>query len=203
MAVGLAHARVLEECRRLCGGHHAGCVGEDRSGAAVDRLRRGLRLRRDHHRPSVAPRRLRHPATVPGWWRSARERAVNRRRKTFAGACRWINTATVECRDRSAESAPGGHRAAGSRRGCREIARRRFARAGSGWSIRTRGRRRRTPQAGTAARRWWWSFSRLCVAAMNRHSLLQADLPRRWKRLIWRLNLSWPNTGSMVIWRWR
>jgi hypothetical protein len=21
--------------------------------------------------------------------------------------------------------------------------------------------------------------------------------------LIWRLNLSWPKTGSMVIWRWR
>jgi hypothetical protein len=31
---------------------------------------------------------------------------------------------------------------------------------------------------------------------MNRHSLLQADLPRRWKRLIAPLNLIWPNTGS-------
>jgi hypothetical protein len=30
---------------------------------------------------------------------------------------------------------------------------------------------------------------------MNRHSLLQADLPRRWKRRIARLNLIWPNTG--------
>jgi hypothetical protein len=38
---------------------------------------------------------------------------------------------------------------------------------------------------------------------MNRHSLLHAALPRRWKRLIARLNLIWPNTGSIVIWRWQ
>jgi hypothetical protein len=35
------------------------------------------------------------------------------------------------------------------------------------------------------------------------HSLRQVVLPRRWKRLIARLNLIWPNTGSIVICRWR
>ena len=58
-------------------------------------------------------------------------------------------------------------------------------------------------QAVTAARRWRWSLRRLWVAAMSRHSDRQAARPRRWKRLIWRLNLSWPKTGSIVAWRWR
>jgi hypothetical protein len=58
-------------------------------------------------------------------------------------------------------------------------------------------------QAVVAARRWLWSLRRLWVAAISRHSDRQADRPRRWKRLITRLNFSWPNTGSMVTCRVR
>ena len=58
-------------------------------------------------------------------------------------------------------------------------------------------------QALAAAVRWLWILSRLCVAAANRHSERAADLPRRWKRSIPRLNLSCPNTGSTVAWRFR
>jgi len=58
-----------------------------------------------------------------------------------------------------------------------------------------------TAQGVEAAIRWLWSFRRLCVAVINLHSLRQAALPRRWKRLIARLNLIWPKTGSTVIWR--
>ena len=58
-------------------------------------------------------------------------------------------------------------------------------------------------QALAAAVRWLWILSRLCVAAANRHSERTADLPRRWKRSIPRLNLSCPNTGSTVAWRFR
>jgi len=58
-------------------------------------------------------------------------------------------------------------------------------------------------QGVAAAIRWLWSFRRLCVAVIRRHSLRQAALPRRWKRLIARLNLIWPKTGSTVICRWR
>jgi hypothetical protein len=68
------------------------------------------------------------------------------------------------------------------------------------------GRQRRDRRRGqdvAAAMRWVWSLSTLWVAAMNLHSLRQAVLPRRWKRLIARLNLIWPKTGSIVIWRWR
>ena len=51
---------------------------------------------------------------------------------------------------------------------------------------------------------WWvWSFSRLWVAAAKRHSERTACLPRRWNRLIPRLNFSCPNTGSTVAWRFR
>jgi len=47
---------------------------------------------------------------------------------------------------------------------------------------------------------WWlWSFRRLWVAVISRHSERQADLPRRWKRSIRRLNFVWPNTGSTVF----
>jgi hypothetical protein len=58
-------------------------------------------------------------------------------------------------------------------------------------------------QAVTALRRWLWSLRRLWVAAMGRHSDRQAARPRRWKRLIWRLNFRWPKTGSMVACRVR
>ncbi len=48
-----------------------------------------------------------------------------------------------------------------------------------------------------------WSFSRLCVAVISRHSDLAAALPRRWKRSIRRLNFVCPNTGSIIAWRFR
>ena len=46
-----------------------------------------------------------------------------------------------------------------------------------------------------------WSLSRLWVAVISRHSDLQADLPRRKKRSMRRLNLVFANTGSIVSWR--
>src|SRR3954453_1115507 len=58
-------------------------------------------------------------------------------------------------------------------------------------------------QAGRAATRWVWSLRRLWVPAMSRHSDRHAARPRRWKRLIRRLNFSWPKTGSMVTCRVR
>jgi hypothetical protein len=49
---------------------------------------------------------------------------------------------------------------------------------------------------------WWlWSFIRLWVAVMSRHSDSAADLPRRWNRVMRRLNLICPNTGSIVALR--
>jgi hypothetical protein len=48
-----------------------------------------------------------------------------------------------------------------------------------------------------------WSFSRLCVAVISRHSERQAALPRRWKRSILRLNLVSPKTGSIIALRLR
>ena len=45
-----------------------------------------------------------------------------------------------------------------------------------------------------------WSFSRLCVAVISRHSDRQAALPRRKKRSMRRLNLVFANTGSIVAW---
>src|SRR3954453_12317609 len=64
------------------------------------------------------------------------------------------------------------------------------------------GRPPAVPQGVMAARRWWWSLRMLWVAAIIRHSLRTAVRPRRWKRLIARLNLICPKTGSMVIWGW-
>ena len=49
---------------------------------------------------------------------------------------------------------------------------------------------------------WRWSFSRLCVAVTNRHSDCAAARPLRMNRLMCRLYLIWPNTGSIVILRW-
>src|ERR1700756_3501178 len=40
---------------------------------------------------------------------------------------------------------------------------------------------------------WLWSFIRLGVAATSRHSDSAAPRPRRWNRLILRLNLICPN----------
>jgi hypothetical protein len=64
-----------------------------------------------------------------------------------------------------------------------------------------RGGRRAAPQAGIGAVVWRQSFSRLCVAAIRRHSDLAADLPRRWKRSQRRLNLVSAKTGSIMPWR--
>ena len=66
-----------------------------------------------------------------------------------------------------------------------------------------RGRRR--PSAVSQAVlmvQWLWSLSRLCVAVTNRHSDQAADRPLRMKRSMCRLYLIWPNTGSIVIFRW-
>jgi hypothetical protein len=58
-------------------------------------------------------------------------------------------------------------------------------------------------QAPAVAIWWLWSLSRLWVAVINRHSARAADLPRRWKRSIRRLNFVCPNTGSIIAWRLR
>ena len=58
-------------------------------------------------------------------------------------------------------------------------------------------------QAPAVAIWWLWSFSRLWVAVISRHSDLAAALPRRWKRSIRRLNFVCPNTGSIIAWRFR
>jgi hypothetical protein len=52
------------------------------------------------------------------------------------------------------------------------------------------------PVAG--AIQWLWSFRRLWVAAISRHSDRAAALPRRRKRVIPRLCLICPKTGSML-----
>lgn len=66
------------------------------------------------------------------------------------------------------------------------------------------GRALRGPSQAPAAAIWWlWSFSRLWVAATNRHSDLAAALPRRWKRSMRRLNFVCPKTGSIIAWRFR
>ena len=56
-----------------------------------------------------------------------------------------------------------------------------------------------------AARAVWWrnSFMRLWVAVISLHSERQADLPRRWKRSMRRLNFVSANTGSIIPWRFR
>jgi hypothetical protein len=45
------------------------------------------------------------------------------------------------------------------------------------------------------------SLSRLCAALVMRHSDLAADLPRRRKRSMPRLNLVSAKTGSIIVWR--
>jgi hypothetical protein len=63
-------------------------------------------------------------------------------------------------------------------------------------------RRRRRRGAGQAAAVWWlWSLSRLWVAVMRRHSDRHADMPRRKKRSIRRLNLVFAKTGSIIVCR--
>jgi hypothetical protein len=58
-------------------------------------------------------------------------------------------------------------------------------------------------QAPAVASWWLWSFSRLWVAVISRHSERAADRPRRWKRSMRRLNFVCPNTGSIIAWRFR
>jgi hypothetical protein len=57
------------------------------------------------------------------------------------------------------------------------------------------------PFQAVAVAIWWlWSFRRLCVAAISRHSDRTADRPRRWNRSIFRLNFTCANTGSIIPW---
>ena len=58
-------------------------------------------------------------------------------------------------------------------------------------------------QAPAAAVWCLWSFNRLWVAVISRHCERAADLPRRWKRSIRRLNLVFANTGSIIALRFR
>jgi hypothetical protein len=58
-------------------------------------------------------------------------------------------------------------------------------------------------QAPAAAIWCLWSFRRLWVAVINRHSERTADLPRRPKRSIRRLNFVLANTGSIIALRFR
>jgi hypothetical protein len=64
-----------------------------------------------------------------------------------------------------------------------------------------RGRLRPPSQAGIGAVVCRQSLSRLCVAAISRHSDRAAALPRRWKRSQRRLNLVSAKTGSIMPWR--
>jgi hypothetical protein len=60
------------------------------------------------------------------------------------------------------------------------------------------------PSQAAAAAIWClWSFIRLWVAVLSRHSERTADLPRRWKRSIRRLCLVCANTGSTIALRRR
>ncbi len=73
-----------------------------------------------------------------------------------------------------------------------------------GSSIWARGGR--PPRASQAVAGAIWclnSFNRLCVAVISRHSERHADLPRRWKRSIRRLNFVSAKTGSIIPWRFR
>ena len=58
-------------------------------------------------------------------------------------------------------------------------------------------------QAAAGAIWWRKSFMRLWVAVISRHSERQADLPRRWKRSMRRLNFVSAKTGSIIPWRFR
>jgi hypothetical protein len=64
---------------------------------------------------------------------------------------------------------------------------------------RKKGRRRPSGRREPISCRW--SFRRLWVAAISRHSERHADLPRRWKRPIRRLNFICAKTGSIVALR--
>ena len=59
------------------------------------------------------------------------------------------------------------------------------------------------PQAPAAAIWCVWSFIRLWVAVISRHSERTADLPRRWKLSMRRLCLVCANTGSTIALRLR
>ena len=48
-----------------------------------------------------------------------------------------------------------------------------------------------------------WSFIRLCVAVISRHSECAAALPRRWNWSMPRLCFVWANTGSIIALRFR
>ncbi len=61
----------------------------------------------------------------------------------------------------------------------------------------------RRPQVAVRAVWWRWSFIRLWVVVMSRHSERAADRPRRWKRSARRLCLMCAKTGSIIHWRWR
>jgi hypothetical protein len=63
------------------------------------------------------------------------------------------------------------------------------------------GRRRPVTYPVAGAIQWLWSFRRLWLAVISRHSDRTAALPLRWKRSIRRLPLIWPNTGSMLYFR--
>ena len=54
------------------------------------------------------------------------------------------------------------------------------------------------PYQAVLAIEWLWSFRRLWVAAISRHSDRAAARPLRWKRSNLRLCLICPNTGSML-----
>jgi hypothetical protein len=68
-------------------------------------------------------------------------------------------------------------------------------------SWRTGGGLSTPTQAGAAAKVCRWSFSRLWVAAIRRHSERAAPRPLRLKRWIRRLALIWAKTGSTMHWR--
>jgi hypothetical protein len=53
-------------------------------------------------------------------------------------------------------------------------------------------------QAATGGLWCLWSFRRLWVAVISRHSERQAALPRRWKRSARRLCLMYAKTGSII-----
>jgi hypothetical protein len=56
--------------------------------------------------------------------------------------------------------------------------------------------------SGPAAAIWClWSLSRLWVAVISLYSERAADLPRRWKRSMRRLNFVFANTGSIIAFR--
>src|SRR3954454_3772084 len=63
--------------------------------------------------------------------------------------------------------------------------------------------RRAVLQAVAAVSRAWEASTGCGWAVISRHPERQADLPRRWKRSIRRLNFVLANIGSTVAWRFR